>query len=131
MLAGNGPDALACRAGGSDRSDLGCVIRDGCGSTKSRPFGLCPCQPSHDTFPDHGAFKLGKHAKHLKHRAAGRRGGVEPLLMQIQVDALGVEFLQDADQVDQRSAEPIDAPGCDQIELFAGDGLQQLVEPGR
>ena len=27
------------------------------------------------------------------------------------------------------SAQSIDAPGRDQIELFAGDGLQQLIEP--
>jgi hypothetical protein len=26
--------------------------------------------------------------------------------MQIQIDALGVEFLQDADKIDQRSAQP-------------------------
>ena len=43
--------------------------------------------------------------------------------MQVQVYVLGVEFLQDADKIDQRSAQPIDAPGCDQIKLLAGDGL--------
>ena len=36
LLACNGPDALACGAGGADRLDLGCVIRDGCRSPKPR-----------------------------------------------------------------------------------------------
>ena len=40
-----------------------------------RPFSLYPCQPCHNTFPDHGALELGKH-----HAAAGRRRGVETLL---------------------------------------------------
>jgi hypothetical protein len=85
----NGPDALARRAGGSDRLDLGCVIRDAFRMTRSRPFGLCPRQTSHDTFADHGAFKLSEHAKHLKHRAAG---SVETLLVQIEIHALGVKI---------------------------------------
>ena len=73
LLACNGADALACGAGRADRLDLGCVIR-GCRPPKSRPVGLCPRQAGHDTFADNGAFKLGEHAEHLKHRAAGRRG---------------------------------------------------------
>ena len=60
LLACNCSDALACGAGSADRSDLGCVIRDGCGSTKSRPFGPCPRQAGHDTFVDHRAFELGE-----------------------------------------------------------------------
>ena len=48
--------------------------------------------------------------------------------MQVQVDALGVQFLQHADQIHAGSAQPIDAPGRDHIELLAGDGLEQLVE---
>ena len=92
-------------ARGSNRSDLGCVIRDGCRPPKSRvPSAFCPRRASHDTFPDHGAFKLGKHAKHLKHRLAGR---VDPLLMQIQIDVLGVNILQHLHKVRRRAAQPI------------------------
>src|SRR4051812_16278875 len=58
-------------------------------------FGSSPRQASHDTFLDHGAFKLGKYAKDLKHRATGRRGRVETLLMQVEIDALGVKILED------------------------------------
>ena len=102
LLACNGPDALAYGAGGPDRLDLGYVIRDGSGSAKSRPIGLRPRQTSHDTLPDHGAFKLGKHAEHLKHRAAGRCGRVETLLLQVEIGALGVKILEDRQQVRQR-----------------------------
>src|SRR6266436_3528433 len=38
------------------------------------------------------ALELGKHAEHLKHGLAGRRGCVETLLMQKQVDAERVKF---------------------------------------
>jgi hypothetical protein len=98
LLVCNFPDALACGACGSDCSDLGCVIGYTCGAPESRPFSLCPRQPGHHSLPDHRAFKLGKHAKHLKHCSAGRCGGVEPLLMQVEIDALGMEFLQTANR---------------------------------
>jgi hypothetical protein len=36
--------------------------------------------------------------------------------MQEQVDALGVEFAQEVQQVDQRPAQAIDRPGCDYVD---------------
>jgi hypothetical protein len=74
-------------------------------------FALGPRQASTDSFLDHGALELGKHAHHLKHRLTGRRSGVEPLLMQEQVDAKGMQLRQEGDQVLQAAAEPIDRPG--------------------
>jgi hypothetical protein len=44
---------------------------------------------------DNRAFELGKDAKHLKHGLAGRRGRIETLLMQKQVNAEGVKFGQE------------------------------------
>jgi DNA invertase Pin-like site-specific DNA recombinase len=41
-------------------------------------------------FSDHRAFEFGGHAHHLKHRLAGRRGRVELLLVQHEVDPEGV-----------------------------------------
>jgi len=35
-------------------------------------------------------------AHHLKHRPAARRRGIQPLLVQVQIHALGVEFAQTA-----------------------------------
>jgi len=119
LLACNSPDAFASTTGGSEGFDHGCITRHLCRSAQLRALGLGPRQADHDTFVDHAAFELGKHTHHLKHRFAGRRCRVDPLLMQIQVDVFSEKFLQDADKVDQRSAQPIDAPGCDHIKLLA------------
>src|SRR5262245_50605786 len=42
-------------------------------------------------FADHGAFKLGKDPKHLVHRLARRRGSVEALLVEEEVNAFGMK----------------------------------------
>ena len=69
---------------------------------------LGPAQAGHDALADHRALELGEHAQHLEHRPAGRRRCIEPLLVQEQVDALGVELAQEVQQVDQRAAQAID-----------------------
>src|SRR5439155_27299760 len=50
--------------------------------TKTLPLAPGPRKSGADAFLNHGAFELGKYAHHLKHRLAGRRRGVEPLLAQ-------------------------------------------------
>jgi hypothetical protein len=50
--------------------------------TKTLPLAPGPRKPGTDAFLNHGAFELSKYAHHLKHRLAGRRRGVEPLLAQ-------------------------------------------------
>jgi hypothetical protein len=47
---------------------------------------------------DHRALGLGEYAHHLKHRLAGRRRGVETLLVQEQVNAERVQLAEEADQ---------------------------------
>jgi hypothetical protein len=44
-------------------------------------------EASMDTLPDHAALKLGKSAVDLKHELAGRRGGVDRLLIEVHIDA--------------------------------------------
>jgi hypothetical protein len=56
---------------------------------------LGPSKPSADTLLDHGAFKLCKNPHHLKQGLAGRRRGVQALLMQEQVDAQCVQLGQE------------------------------------
>ena len=90
--------------------------------------GFCPAQTGHDALADHRAFEFGKHAQHLEHGPAGRRRRVEPLLMQEQVDALGVEFAEEVQQVDQRAAQAIDRPGRDHVDVTTGNGLEQAIE---
>ena len=47
-----------------------------------------------DSVLDDAALELGKDSHHLEHRAARRCGRIEPLLVQVNVNALGVEFLE-------------------------------------
>src|SRR5262249_51227912 len=59
--------------------------------------------------------------------ACGRHG-VEALLMQKQIDLQRMQFGKKADQVLKAAAEPIDAPGHDQIELPLGGVATQVIE---
>jgi hypothetical protein len=51
---------------------------------------------------NHAPLELGKHTHHLKHGLAGRRRGVDALLMQGKVDAERVQLREEADQVLKR-----------------------------
>jgi hypothetical protein len=48
--------------------------------------GLGASQAAVDPFDDYAAFELGEHAQHAEHRVAGRRAGVESLLVKEQAD---------------------------------------------
>jgi hypothetical protein len=48
--------------------------------------------------------------------------------MQEQVDALGMEFTEEVQEVDQRPAQAIDRPCGDHVDVAPGDGLEQPVE---
>lgn len=100
----------------------------GAGTAKADSLLSSPCQPSHDTLPDHGAFELGKDAHHLEHGFAGRRGGVEALLVQVQADVAGMELGEDADQILQATAQPIHGPGCDEVELAPGNSREHGMQ---
>jgi hypothetical protein len=91
-------------------------------------LGASPLKACLHSLPDHGAFELGKHAHHLKHRLAGRRGGVEPLLVEHEIDPEGVKFGQEADEIPKRASQPIDRPSHDHVELPAGNVLAERVE---
>jgi hypothetical protein len=54
-----------------------------------------------DPLTDHAALKLGKSAADLKHELAGRRGGVDRLLIEVQIDGAGLQGLDRAQQIDQ------------------------------
>ena len=53
-------------------------------------------------------LELGKYAEHLKHRLAGRRGRIQTLLMQKQVDAERVKLGQEGHKVFQAAPQAID-----------------------
>jgi hypothetical protein len=94
-----------------------------------RSFRPCSGKPSVDAFANDAAFELSEDAEHLEHGFASGGRGVEPLLVKEQINAFIVKALQDSEQVRQRSAQPINRPGRDHIELAGVDGLQHGVEP--
>jgi hypothetical protein len=73
------------------------------GAHRSTPEALTlapsPREASLDPLDNHRALELGEDAQHLKHRLPGWRAGVDTLLMEVEVDALGVEFTEEPDQV--------------------------------
>lgn len=58
-----------------------------------------PTKPGTHAFMDHRALELGEDPHHLKERFAGGHGGIQPLLVQEEIDAGGVDLRQEADQV--------------------------------
>ena len=62
-------------------------------------LGLGPRHAGQHALADDRALELGKHAEHLKHRLAGRRRGVEALLMQVKLDPERVQFGEEGDKV--------------------------------
>jgi hypothetical protein len=52
---------------------------------------MCPRQASADTLTNHRPFKLREDANHAEHRFAGWRTGIVRLLMQVEIDARGIE----------------------------------------
>jgi hypothetical protein len=72
-----------------------------------------------DPLLNHRPFELSENAQHSEHGFAARRCRVEALLMEEQVDLKRVQFGQEADEVFERTTQPIDTPRHDDIELAA------------
>ena len=67
------------------------------------------------------ALELGEDAQHAEHRAPRRRRGVEALLVEVQVDALGVQLAEEADEVLEAAAQPVDRPCRDEVDVAPRD----------
>ena len=63
--------------------------------TEAFTFTLGPLKASANTFLNNRAFELGKNPEHLKHGLACRRGRIETLLMQKEIDAERVKLGQE------------------------------------
>ena len=74
------------------------ICADG-GTTQLLAFSLRSREPCHDAFTNDRAFELGEHPHHLKRRPPGWRAGIEPLLVKVQVAALGMDFAKETQQV--------------------------------
>ena len=66
--------------------------------------------PSLYPLAEHAALELGEYPQDLKHGPPSRCAGVEALLLQMEVDLLGVQFAEEAEQIDQAATEPIGGP---------------------
>ena len=93
-LPRNSADAFS---GGEGRLDCPCLVRVSV-LDPSAPKALALClrsrQSSHDPLPNHRAFELGEYPHHLEHRPTPGRRGVEALLVEEKVNALGMQLAQ-------------------------------------
>jgi hypothetical protein len=59
-----------------------------------------PFKPGINSLADHTAFELSERASDLKHQAAGWRGRVDRLLIEIKIHAARLQRLYGAEQID-------------------------------
>jgi hypothetical protein len=76
-------------------------------------------EPRLDPLSDHGPLELGEGAGDLKHELSHRRGRVDRLLIQAQIDVDCLKVLDRAKQVNERASEPINCPCHHNIEIPA------------
>ena len=63
------------------------------------PLAPRPLKTRFDTLDNHRALEFAEHAEHLKHDLTGWCAGVDPLLMEVEIDPLGVQFAEERDQL--------------------------------
>ena len=76
------------------------------------------------------ALEFGEDPEHLEQGAPGRCGRVNGLPLKIEIAADRAEFCEKANEVLQATAEPINRPGRDNIDLAGGCRFKQPVEAG-
>jgi hypothetical protein len=84
------------------RADIGLSLSpDPRPTDRLAAVGAVSGSPGHSCqhpLPDHRALEFGKHAHHLEHGLARRGRRVETLLVQVEIDVLGVELGQQLQQ---------------------------------
>jgi hypothetical protein len=68
-------------------------------AAERKALAASPRQPCHHALADHRLLELREHAKHLKQRLVCGCRGIDALLVQVEIDTLGVDFGQHAEQV--------------------------------
>ncbi len=59
------------------------------------------------TLLDHAPLELSKDTHYSEQRLTGWRGGVDALLMPVQINACGMQFLKQTNEVDERPPKAI------------------------
>ena len=87
-------------------------------------------QAGEDALPDHGPLEVGEDAQHAEHGPSRRGARVEALLVQVEVHALGLHIAEEGDEIGQGPPDAVHAPCGHDVDLPAGDALQEGVEGG-
>jgi hypothetical protein len=86
------------------------------------------CKPRSYSLLDHRSLEFSEHSHHLEHRLSSWRGGVETLLVKVQIDFERVNLREELYKILQRSAEAIDAPCHNCIELALSSVMTEPIE---
>ena len=115
--------------GGASGDDLGLGQPLDRGRTaQPHALGAGAGETGMDALLDDGALEFGEHAEHLEQSAAARRRRIDTLHMQVEIDAVAVDFAEEQHKVLKRAPEPVDRPGQKHIELAARGVLEQPIE---
>jgi hypothetical protein len=101
-------------------SQLANTILERCVCPRAAQF-LPLARPAFTRSLDDGSLELGEHAQHSEHCFAGRRGRIEGLLVEVQIDAFRLQVAEESDKVLKAPTKPVHRPRSDHIELSAGD----------
>jgi hypothetical protein len=96
--------------------------------TELLSFCFGSCKPGSYSLLDHRPLEFSEYSHHLEHRLSGGRGGVQTLLVKVQIDFERVNFREELYQILQRSAEAIDAPCHNCIELALSSVMTEPIE---
>src|SRR5262249_19633082 len=91
-------------------------------------LGLDAVEPNLHALADHGALEFRECAGYLEEQPAHRCGGVDVLLVQIQIDAGRLKVLDGAKQIDEGPPHAIDGPSHNDVELPTARVVEHGIE---
>ena len=94
------------------------------------PLRSHPFDAGLDALLNHRSFELRKDPHHPKESLPGRRGGIDALLMNEEINFLCVDLGEEIDQVREGPSQPIDRPHHHHLELAADRSLPECIEGG-
>src|SRR5262249_20501527 len=90
-------------------------------------LALMPLRPTH-ALADHAALEFGACTCQLEEQAAHGGGGVDVLLIEVEIHAGSLQMLDSAQQIDQGAPHAIDSPRHDHVELSSARIVERGVE---
>ncbi len=121
-------DCAVTESGVPERQDLG-AVNLAWGTSDPLAEDLGPLEASNDPLPDQIPFELREHGKHSEHGPPSGGGRVNRLIEHDQVDAEGLEFPAESDEVLERPRQAIELRAHDHGDPASTDSRQEGVEP--